>query len=237
MWKAVICDDEKEMRSAIKENLKRFSEETGEQFSIAEYDSGEALLFNLTEDTDIVFLDIKMGGITGMDAARKLREKNNNVCIVFITTMTQYAIEGYAVHAFGFLKKPVTYSQLRLQMTDVLRHLAPLKAERIQIKSAGEIRSVALSDIAYLEVLDHELKLICKDGPIVCRNTMGEMDAMLKGKGFFRIHKAYTVNLAQVAGVTASGVRVRTGEELPLSKHRRREFLEAYTSFVGGGLL
>ena len=119
MWKTIICDDEQEMRSAVRANLERFSEETGERFSVTELTSGEALLFNLTEDTDIIFLDIKMNGITGMDAARKLREKNSRVCIVFITTMTQYALEGYEVHAFGFLKKPVSYAQFRLQIIPI----------------------------------------------------------------------------------------------------------------------
>ena len=237
MWKIIICDDEQDMRDAVRANLARFSEETGEQFSIAEYDSGEALLFNLTEETDIIFLDIRMGGITGMDAAKKLREKNSKVCIVFITTMTQYAIEGYSVHAFGFLKKPVTYAQMRLQMTDILRHLAPLKAETISIRSAGEIRSISLQDLVFLEVLDHDLKIVCTKESIVCRATMNEMEKQLKGKGFFRIHKGYCINMAHVSRITAEGIRMSTGDELPVSKHRRREFLEAYANFVGGGMI
>ncbi|MBO4862450.1 MAG: response regulator transcription factor [Firmicutes bacterium] len=237
MWKTIICDDEKDMRDAVRVNLERFSEETGERFSVTELTSGEALLFNLTEDVDIVFLDIKMGGITGMDAARKLREKNSHVCIVFITTMTQYAIEGYEVHAFGFLKKPVSYAQFRLQMADVLRHLAPVKKESIQIRSGGEIYTIALPDLVYLEVVDHDLKVVCTTGTIVCRASMGETEKKLAGKGFFRIHKGYCVNLAHVSRVTADGLRVSSGDELPVSKHRRREFLEAYASYIGGGVL
>ena len=237
MWKVIICDDEKDMRDAVRASLARFSEETGEQFSIAEYDSGEALLFNLTEETDIIFLDIKMGGITGMDAAKKLREKNSRVCIVFITTMTQYAIEGYSVHAFGFLKKPVTYAQMRLQMTDILRHLAPLKAESISIRASGEIRSISLADLVYLEVLDHDLKVVCTGESIVCRVSMGEMEKQLKGKGFFRVHKGYCINMAHISRVTSDGVRMSSGDEIPVSKHRRREFLEAYAGFIGGGVI
>ena len=237
MWKTVICDDEQEMREAVQANLARFSEETGEQFSVTQYTSGEALLFNLTEDTDIIFLDIKMDGITGMDAARKLREKNSRVCIIFITTMTQYAIEGYSVHAFGFLKKPVTYAQFRLQMADALRHLAPLKKESISLRAGGEIRSITLADLIYAEVIDHDLNVVCPGETIVCRTTMNELEKQLQGKGFFRIHKGYCINLAHVSRVVSDGVVMSTGAELPISKHRRREFLEAYAAFVGGGVL
>ena len=237
MWKTVICDDETEMRRAVKEYLSRFSEETGELFSITEYDSGEALLFNLTEDADIVFLDIAMGGITGMDAAKKLRDKNNTVCIVFITTMTQYAIEGYAVHAFGFLKKPVSYAQFRLQMTDVLRHLKPLRAEALSLKAGGEIRKIHLSDIIYLEVLDHDMRFVLSGDSITSRITMKELDEGLKGRGFFRCHKGYTVSLDHVRRVAASGIIMDNGDEVPLSKHRRKEFLEAYANYIGGGAL
>ena len=237
MWKTIICDDEQEMRSAVRANLERFSEETGERFSVTELTSGEALLFNLTEDTDIIFLDIKMDGITGMDAARKLREKNSRVCIVFITTMTQYAIEGYEVHAFGFLKKPVSYAQFRLQMADVLRHLAPVRKESITIRSGGEIFSISLPELVYLEVVDHDLKAVCTTGTLVCRASMGETEKKLMGKGFFRVHKGYCVNLSHIDRVTADGILVSTGEELPVSKHRRREFLGAYASFVGGGVI
>lgn len=237
MWKTVICDDEQIMRKAVKENLFRFSQDTGEVFSVTEYDSGEALLFNLSEDTDIVFLDIAMSGISGMDAAKKLREKSNNVCIIFITTMTQYAIDGYSVHAFGFLKKPVSYAQFRLQMTDVLRHLGSFKRESLSLKSGGEIRTVKLSEIVYLEVLDHDLRIALPESSITSRITMKELDNNLKGKGFFRCHKGFAVNLSHVRRVAAASVVMSNGDEIPVSKHRRREFLEAYANYIGGGVL
>ena len=237
MWKVIICDDEQEMRDAVRENLARFQKETGEQFSVAEQPSGESLLFNLTEDTDIIFLDIKMTGITGMDAARKLREKNNNVCIIFITTMTQYAIEGYEVHAFGFLKKPVSYAQFRLQMADTIRHLKPLKAESLTVKTDGEIRKISVSDILYLEVLDHDLKIVLETESVISRIPMKELEEKLKGKGFFRCHKGYTVNLSRIRKIGQNSVEMADGQEIPISKHRRREFLEAYAEFLSGGAL
>lgn len=237
MWKVMICDDEEEMRRAVRENLLRFSDETGERFSVFECDSGEALLFNLTDDTDIVFLDIKMGGINGMDAARRIREKNSKICLIFITTMTQYAIEGYEVHAFGFLKKPLTYAQMRLQMTDVLRHLKPLKAESLNVKTAREIHAVSLPEIVYLEVLDHDLRIVCSDNVVVSRNSLADMENQLEGKGFFRVHKGYCINLSHVKKIGSDSVLMDNAAELPVSKHRKKEFLEAFAKFAGGGVI
>ena len=131
MWKVMICDDEPEMCAQIRQSLARFTQECGAQFSIRECHSGEALLCRLEADTDLVFLDIRMEGLSGMEAARRLRKENRDVCLIFITTMTQYALEGYQVHAYGFLKKPLLYAQFRLLMLDALRSLAGKNAHHI----------------------------------------------------------------------------------------------------------
>ncbi len=237
MWKVIVCDDEAAVRAAVRAQLERFSGETGEQFCVKEIHSGEALLAQFSADTDLVFLDIKMEGITGMDAARRLRADRRDVCIIFITTMTQYAMEGYQVHAYGFLKKPLRYAQFRLQLLDALRHLAPRREESITLRAGGEIYSICLAELIYLEVLDHDLRFVRSSGPLVCHATMSDMGEVLRGKGFFRCHKSYTVNLRHVAQISAAGVRMSNGDVLPVSKHRRKEFLEAFAAYAGGGIL
>ncbi len=237
MWRVMICDDEEEVRAAVRAQLERFSAETGERFSVREVHSGEALLAQFSADTDIVFLDIKMEGITGMDAARKLRTDGRDVCIIFITTMTQYAMEGYQVHAYGFLKKPLRYAQFRLQMLDAIRHLAPRREEAIPLRTGGEVWSISLAELIYLEVMDHDLRFVRTSAPLVCHATMSDMGEALRGKGFFRCHKSYTVSLRHVAWIGGASVRMSNGDELPVSKHRRREFLEAFAAYAGGGIL
>ena len=236
MWNTIICDDEAEMRSSIRAYLERFETETGESFSVAEYASAEQLLFHLTEETDLLFLDIRMDGITGMEAAHRIRERNQQLCIVFIATMTQYAMEGYRVHAFGFLEKPLVYAQFRLQMLDVLRHLGQRRAESIVVRADGELRTVALTQLIYLEVLNHDLRFVFSDGSFQCRETLRGLEGKLIGKGFFRCHKSFCVNLRHVRGIAGEGVRMSNGDLLPVGKLRRKEFLEAYAAYAGGGM-
>ena len=107
MWNAIICDDEPEMRLHIQGMLQRFSGEYGEAFNVTQCDCANALLCQLRPNTDLVFLDIGMEGMNGMEAAQIIRQRNCDVCLIFVTSMVQYAFEGYQVHAYGFLKKPL----------------------------------------------------------------------------------------------------------------------------------
>ncbi len=237
MWKVMICDDEPEMCAQIRQSLARFTQECGAQFSIRECHSGEALLCRLEADTDLVFLDIRMEGLSGMEAARRLRKENRDVCLIFITTMTQYALEGYQVHAYGFLKKPLLYAQFRLLMLDALRSLAGKKEETITLKIGSEVHTVSLPRLLYLEVRNHEVRVVCTDGVLSCYEAMSNMEQLLRGHGFFRCHKSFCVNLRHITRITSAGVQMRNGDELPVSKHRRREFLEAFSAYAGGGPL
>ncbi len=100
-----------------------------------------------------------------------------------------------------------------------------------------EIRKIRLTDIIYLEVLDHDMRFVLPSESITCRITMKQLDESLRGRGFFRCHKGFTVSFDHVRLVAASGIIMDNGDEVPLSKHRRKEFLEAYASFIGGGVL
>lgn len=234
MWRVMICDDEPEVCASIRAGLDRFSAETGASFQIQECHSGESLLCRMTPDIDLLFLDIKMKELTGMEAAREIRKQNQSVCIVFVTSMVQYAIEGYQVHAYGFLRKPVRYGQFRLQMMDVVHHLNRKRQDSVTLKVGSEVHTLALDRVLYLEVCDHELRVVQADGALLCHVSMGDIERLLEGKGFFRCHKSYLVNLRHVVRVTPAGVELSDHGEIPVSKHRRKAFLEAFASYMGG---
>lgn len=234
MWRVMICDDEPEVCACIRADLDRFSSEAGVSFQIQECHSGESLLCRMTPDIDLLFLDIKMRELTGMEAAREIRKRNQSVCIVFVTSMVQYAIEGYQVHAFGFLRKPVRYGQFRLQMMDVLRHLSRRRQNTVTLKVGSDLHTLELDRILYLEVCDHELRIVQSDSSLLCHASMGDMERLLTGKGFFRCHKSYLVNLRHVSRITPDGVELSDHREIPVSKHRRKAFLETFAGYMGG---
>lgn len=236
LWKLMICDDEPEMCLNIRGMLDRFSEECGVEFEIFECYSGAELLRRLSFDTDVLLLDIKMEAMTGMEAAKIIRKTNQDLCIIFITTMTQYAMEGYLVHAFGFIKKPLRYSQFRLQMADTVRLLKSRKKETITLRSGSQTYNLEAGSILYLEIYGHEIHIVQTGETLSYYGTLSGLESSLNGKGFFRCHKSYLVNLRHVGKIESSQAVLNNGTVIPVSKYRKKEFMQAFASYMGGHL-
>ncbi|WP_215699361.1 LytTR family DNA-binding domain-containing protein [Clostridium sp. MCC353] len=236
MWKIIICDDEPDMCAQLRGLLDRFSEECGIRFQTEECHSGKELLNSITFDTDIVLLDIKMEPMSGMQAARSIREKNHEVCIIFITTMTQYAMEGYSVHAFGFIKKPVRYAQFRLQMLDTVRLLKSRAGETVMLKTGGRTYNPDIRTIRYFEIFGHEIHVILEDGGFTCYGTLADIEQELSEKHFYRCHKSYLINLRFVGQILTNEVILRDGKRIPVSKYRRKGLLDSFAKYMGGHL-
>ena len=127
MFRIAICDDEKSCRDVLHRTLIRYAQEKAEEFEILLFESADRLLVEYPRDLDLLFLDIAMDGVDGMAAAREIRKHDTQVCIIFITTMVQYAIDGYAVKACGFIRKPVSEAELK-QITEAV--IARLSGKR-----------------------------------------------------------------------------------------------------------
>ena len=102
-----ICDDEKEIREKIKNVVEKTMFDDDRDYRIKTFSSGEELLQENVGEIDILFLDILMGDINGMDTARKIRENDKNMEIIFITSLVDYISDGYEVRAYRYLLKPV----------------------------------------------------------------------------------------------------------------------------------
>ncbi|RHP45660.1 DNA-binding response regulator [Clostridium sp. AF32-12BH] len=236
LLKLMICDDESVICESIQRMLERFSEECGIGLDIKICRSGEELLEQMTPDFDILFLDIRMGKISGMDAARKIREKYSDVCMIFVTTMTQYALEGYKVHAFGFLKKPLTYAQLRLQMLDAVHMLKSRRSESIMVKSGNDSWRLDLNKLYYMEIYGHDIHAVCADQTLTCYGSLSEYEKLLEEKGFCRCHKSYLVNLRYIRQIGATQIFMTDGSVIPVSKYRKKELSEAFARCIGGNI-
>ena len=236
MYRIAICDDEKLVRDSIHTMLDRYSAESGREFSIIEYESAVLLLREYRADFDLLFLDISMQGLDGMSAARELRKSDERVRIIFVTSMQQYAIEGYKVRAFGFVTKPMNYQELCLELDGALRSIDAerLRENAITLKSGMSVDRLAVADILYCEVLNHTVVVHTHAGAKGYRTQMREMEELLGQYGFFRVHSAYLVNHAAIAQVLGDKLILTSGEEIPLSRHKRKEFLSALARYVGG---
>ena len=232
MHRVAICDDEPVALEETRLFLERFGACRETVFSVDCYESGETLLAANLEDVDVLLLDIGMQGCTGMEAARRLRAAGNEICLIFITTMAGYALEGYDVHAFGFLTKPLTYTAFARKMEEALTWIAREKGVKLALKSGTETDLVSSRDICYLDVLDHNVRLVGKKGTKSYYANLNRIEQQLEGADFFRCHKSFLVNFRAIETIGQDSLLMDNGDVVPLSKHRKKEFLAAFAKFT-----
>lgn len=237
MYKFAVCDDEAIVRDQIVLFLQHLEGEQREPFQISCFSSGEDLLEHMEPDTQILLLDIRMETLSGIDTARRLRQQYPDLCIIFITTMGQYALEGYDVHAFGFLVKPLQYDSFARQVRDAMGLLRQHAGSKLVLKRPDQVVVYQLNDIIYFEIYKHDLKVVtardCQEFAV----AMKDMERQVEGQGFFRCHKSYLINLYHVQKIGLTSITMSNGDEIALSKHRRSEFMFQFNQCMRGKAL
>ncbi len=184
---------------------------------------------------DVIYFDIKMNFVDGMEAAREIREKDSEVIIVFCTNFVQYAIEGYSVNASDFLIKPVSDFAFKEHFKKLLPKLKTKDEPFLLIKTKLGLRKVKHRTILYLESEGHYIKLVTKDEEITFLDTLKNIESQLDQSRFFRCNSCYIVNLNYVKEIVDNYTLV--GEHrLQVSRARKKPFMEALTNFIGDDL-
>lgn len=232
--KIAVCDDEKSMLRQLSQYLAQIQEETGDCYDLFYCASAEELLAHMPGDIQVILLDISMGGMTGMDCARALRARGCEANILFITSMTEYALEGYEVHAFAFLPKPVTYAELKERLTGCFARADRDKRPILRVDTADGLELLPIEDILYAEVYQHETSFALPGRRVTGTLQLSQAEERLAPHGFFRCHRSYLVNMARIACIGADTLTMPDGAAVPVSKHRRRAFLDAFASYMGG---
>lgn len=227
-WNVAICDDDPQLCRLISQYMQQFQQDTGESITCMVFYSAEELLASQIDHIDLFLLDIAMGGMTGITAARQLRSRGNHSLLVFITSMTQFALEGYEVHAFGFLRKPLAYAAFQQVMTDAMQVLHRTRGYQLEVRCGATTQMLDTAEILYVESFGHNITLRQKHGQALqCSIPLSDLEAKL-GPGFFRCHKSYLVNLMQITRIETDSILLCDGTTLPVSKYRRKDFLVAF---------
>lgn len=233
MRRIVICDDEDAIRSQLYAYLKELEPQFGERFEITVFSSGEDLLAHFPENVDLVFLDIQMSGISGLDAAKTLRNRGMDFCLIFITSYVQFALEGYSVHAFGFLSKPLQFGLVLQEVEDALKTLSSHRSLTLTLQCGTQVHRVSSDSIHYIDAMGHSITIHQSDHnrSFVYSTDLTSLEEQLKDYGFFRCHKSYLVHFRYIRQILPTSVRMENGDEVPISKYRRRDFLAALARY------
>lgn len=228
MYKIVIVEDEARDSRELKEFLDDYSAETGNVFDIQIFSNPLVFFGNYNTSADLLFLDIEMPEYNGMEAARKIREKDDGVTIIFVSNLSQYAVAGYSVDALDFIVKPMRYVQLRAVMNKALR-----TTEYVNIKNIEGIQRISVDEILYVEVQRHRLFYHLIGGRVVDNwGILSEVYEVLPQRRFAKCNNCYVVNLHFVRGVEGDFVDVG-GEKLKISRAKKKEFMDKLVSYIG----
>ena len=234
LYKIAVCDDERTMLHQLSSYLTRMQEETGAQYDIFYFTSAEELLASMPANVQVILLDIAMGNMTGMECAKTLRAKDCKADIVFITNMTEYALEGYDVHAFAFIPKPVVYTEFKQKLTACFAHARHESKAIFPVDTAGGKELLPIDEIIFAEVYQHETSFVLSDRSVTGAIPLSEAEKLLMTYGFFRCHRCYIVNMANIRRIDQDKLTMNNGKVIPVSKHRRKNFLDAFANFMGG---
>ncbi len=205
-YKIGICDDSQVDTDYVASLVTDWAEQSGAEVELKAYPSAESFLFQYEEesDYDILLLDIEMGQVNGMELARKIRQENQAVQIVFITGYPDYMSEGYDVTALHYLMKPVSAGKLSEVLDRAVRMLA--RQPRSLVFDLGkESLRVFAEDIVYGESQGHYILLHTKEQEYKFRMTFSELERQL-GEGFYKCGRSYIVGLKYVRRITKTAV-------------------------------
>ena len=213
MIKIAVCDDDRTVRESIVKALQRYERDNSMEFEILEYAAADAMLVSYPAELDLILLDIYMPGIDGMDAAKAIRRFDQDVCIIFITTMYQRAIEGYKVRAFGFIRKPVSYGEFSHEIGDAVRNI-----ERS--------RQTTLARVLYaIGIPGGEIREY--------RCPIRDLEDDLGKYGFFRCHASFLVSVDSIQEIRKTDILLKDGNVVPISQRRKKAFMDALSEYLG----
>ena len=235
MIRIALVEDEAEVRAQLQGYVQRHTRQYGTEFAVTEFADGMELLDDYRPVYDVLFLDVEMKHLDGMETARRVRELDKDVIIVFITNMAQYAIGGYAVGALDYVLKPVPYFAFSQQLQKAVARLQARQKTFLTVPVEGGLRRVDVASLYYLESDGHKVRLYAEDGAITAPGTLKSFEEKLADKPFARCNSGYLVNLAQVMGVQQNMVQVGP-YELQISRPKKKAFMEALTDYIGGGV-
>ena len=229
MIKIGICDDDKNIVSKIKTYIDEYPKEA---FIINTYNSGEELL-NLNEKFDVIFLDIDMVGIDGIETAKRLRIYDKDVKIIYVTSYSDYRNLAFKVHAFSYLNKPINKEEIFNELDEIILYSNNNKEEELLLFDTNEgIIRIKPSDIYYFEYIDRKVKIKAVNKTYIIKDKITNIAKKMESYDFVMPHKSFAVNLYHVKSIKAYDIYIVDGSIIPLSQKKSVAFRESLNDFL-----
>lgn len=228
-----VVDDERSERSRLRKLIALFAEQSGRVLEVEEYSSGLDFVSDYYYPFDIIFMDVEMPLMDGLECMKTLRKMNSTAVLIFVTRLSQYAIQGYEVDAMDFMVKPVSEANLFLKLGKAIAQ-AERFARKVAVTHNGAVHVIPLESIYYVEGSNQYVVFHTREAELRVHTTLKKAEEKL-GLGFSRCSNSFILNLSCVDRVSANDVVVK-GTVLPLSRSRKKQFLNDLNRYLGGVL-
>lgn len=234
MIQIAIVEDEKNFYITLKSFITKYEDKYDEKFNIEWFENGMDFLENYKSNFDMIFMDINMPNINGMEASKEIRLIDNTVLIIFITNLAQYAIKGYEVDALDYVLKPITYYDFELKMTRAVRIIRERAGKGIMLKFDDKTKKILLKDILYIEIISHKIIFHTFEGISISTGTLKNIEKMLDSNMFGRCNSCYLVNFMHVKYIKDDCILIEK-EILKMSRSKKNKFVEQFSNYYKDG--
>lgn len=231
MIRLAIVEDEKVYAEELLQQIEKLQDETGEHIQTTWFRDGSDITEKYDGRYDIILMDIQMKIMNGMSAARQIRERDQDVIIIFITNRTDYAIRGYEVGAMDYIVKPVNYFAFSEKLKRAISKIENKNTHYISVPVEGGICKIDISNLYYVESHGHNLCYKSKEMELEARGTMNELEKLLTPYGFYRTGKSYLVNMRHVEAIRDYQCEVH-GDRISVSRAKKKEFMQKLLEYM-----
>lgn len=232
----VVCDDEQESLDMIQKELYKAAKSLNITIEIYPYTDSKSVvdLIDNKEDFDILFLDIDLPDISGLEVAKKLRKKNSDAILIFISAHEQYVFDSIEYNPFRYIRKTRMAKELLLAMKAAYSRLEEMKADYIVVKTENLEVKIKHSDIMYFETTARKVGIHLNNGEVLAvRKTIKELCEELKDEYFIKIHSGCVVNVKYIGKFSSYDITLDNGEQLIVSRPRVKNVKKTLLNYWG----
>ncbi len=232
MLKIAICDDEPYMAQEIADQLSRYmNEKQITSYCVSSFQSGCSLLESDC-DFDVIFLDIQMERLNGMETAKMLRQRKNHSRLIFVTVLKECVFDAFEVEAFGYLVKPLDSGHFKKTMDRIIKSIQQRETKSIVVQRGTSCDVILLAQIVYCEVQGRKIYIHQINGKITdYYDKLDDLEQRMDGR-FFRCHRSYLVNIEYIRGCNAGQVMLSQGDKIPVSRLRERDLMQTLLRYM-----
>lgn len=230
LFKIALCDDEQVTLLDLKERITKYIEQEKKCCQIFCFSEGKKLIES-NEEFDIIFLDIQMDGLNGLETAKKLRILQKANYLVFVTVSKDYILDAFEVEASDYILKPIDNQRFFRAMKRIFRHLEKREPSFLMVQKGSVCKNIKLENIIYCEAINRKIYIHTKKEVTDYYFKLEELEKLLNNH-FFRCHRSYIINLDYVYSYEKGVAWLENGEKIPVSRLRGQDFAQAILHFL-----